>query len=130
MFTTLEELTIFLKVRIEKMKLNQLTYFNGNRIIITIDKNEVRTKIVVPIIREKKPPRLAPEFIRRIQEVKKVLKGKRDAIYLFTLIMSLHSELIKAKISQMDNQSKEVIIPAMNMIEQDLIKLVVQKEVK
>jgi hypothetical protein len=97
------------------------------RVVIIVDKAEVKTKIVVPIVREKKPSRLAPEFIQRIQEAKKTLKGKRDAMYLFTLLMSLSSELKKMKMSTFDTQSLSIIAPAMNAVEQELIK---QMEVK
>ena len=94
-----------------------------NKVVILIDKEQVKTKIVVPAIREKKPSRLAPEFIRRIQEVKKTLKGKRDSIYLFTLLMSLHSELQKMKMDKLDIQSRDIIVPAMDVVGKDLLKL-------
>ena len=98
-----------------------------NKIVLVVNKDEVSIKVVAPVVREKKPSRLAPEFVQKIQEAKKTLKGKRDAMYLFTLLMSLSSELKKLKLGKMDAQSRSIIIPAMNIVEQAIVK---QVEVK
>jgi len=121
----LDDFVKTLKANIAKLTAEEdiKTAIDGNRVIITIDKEEVRTKVVIPLPKTKKPSRLAPEFVLRVQEVRRRLKGQRDAIYLFTLLMSLHSELLKVKVGQLDKKCREYILPAMSTVEKDMAKL-------
>ena len=91
----------------------------NNKIVITVSPDLVKTKVVEPIVRKKVPSRLEPDLQEKIKEARKVLKGNRHAMYLFTLLVSLKSELKKTKITSLDEQAKEQFIPMLS----DLTKL-------
>jgi hypothetical protein len=126
----LEEFVKGLKSKIEVFisPADVKTSIDGNRVMIMIDKEEVKTRIIIPVAKVKRPSRLEPEEVIKLREFKRILKGKRDSIYLVTLLMSLHSELKKMNFSKLDNQSKDIIVPALNTVEQDFTKLLEVKK--
>jgi len=113
-----------LKRKVEEVvdKADVKAVFDGNKIILMVDKDGVKTKIVIPTTKKSRLSRLEPELVEKIRRVKEVLKGKRDSIYLFTLLMSLHNELLKMKIEKVDEESRKVLVPAMDLVEKDLVK--------
>jgi len=124
MSVTVEALADTLKKEVESwMGRHQLeAVFDGNKIILMVDKDGVKTKIVIPVVSKKRPSRLEPELVEKIRRVREILKGKRDSIYLFTLLMSLHSELSKVDVVKLDEESREILVPAMGLVEKDLVK--------
>ena len=129
MDVTVQALADTLKSKVEEImtKEDVQACIDGNKIILVVGKGEVKTKVVVPVPRQKHPSKLEPELVEKIKRVRSVLKGKRDSIYLFTLLMSLHSELGKVKVEKLDDESRGVLIPAMSLVEKDLVKMVETK---
>ena len=121
---TVEALADALKNKVEEIvkKEEIKVCFDGNKIILYVDKDGVKSKIVVPVEVKKRPSRLEPELVEKIRRVREILKGKRDSIYLFTLLMSLHSELGKVSVIKLDEESRKVLVPAMGLVEKDLVK--------
>jgi hypothetical protein len=66
---------------------------------------------------------LEPELQAKIKQARKVLKGNRDSLYLFTLLISLQGELKKTNVSKLDVETRQVLVPALQAIDNTLGKL-------
>ena len=120
-----EGLADTLKLEVEKVlrKDGVRECLDHNKIMIMVTEEVVKTKIVEPVVRTKKPPRLEPELQEKIKSARKILKGKADSLYLFTLLVSLQGELKKVNISKLDIESRQVIVPVLAGITSSLGKL-------
>jgi len=86
------------------------TYINGVKIVVTVGKDGVKTRIAEPIAkRVKKPSSVTPEQRDAIKEVRKQLKGNLDIVNLLVLLVRVKEELKKIKISNLD-KDKQVLV--------------------
>ncbi len=105
-----------LKSKVESFIHNRKVVLGTQKIIITVTADDVKTKVVTPIVKEKKEAKFAPEVMQQIQKAKEILKGKHGLIYIFTLLMSLTDSLKKLDVASLPEESKELIAPALNEI--------------
>lgn len=99
-----------LKDSIEEVIKNDNIELGEQRIIVTIDSNGVKTKIVTPLPKKPRESRIPPEEARKIAEVKALLRGKRDLTYIFTLLISLSAELKKFDINILPEDGKKTLL--------------------
>lgn len=123
-------IVVMLKEQLNKLKeINDIKEcLKQYKISILFTKDETLVKIYLPLKR-KKVERLSPELQQKIQRVKELLKGKRDAIYLYTLLLSLHNELQKVQFLQkLDIESQNILLPAIDIIKRDLTLMIEEKK--
>lgn len=100
--------------------------FNGNKISILISHDSVVTKVIRPTPARAKVERVTPQESEQVTKIRKVLKGKRDSMYLFTLMNSLEGEL--GKLSQLDEESKEALAPIVLSMKDKLTRVIKNKQ--
>lgn len=110
------------KEKIEEF-VNENIELGEQRIIVTIDSNGVKTKIVTPLPKKQRKTRIAPEMAKRVQEAKEALKGRRDLIYVVTLLFSLINELKKINVSELPSEAQETLISAASDVRANLANM-------
>lgn len=90
------------------------------RIIVTIDAQGIKTKIVVPLPKKEKKPRIETKVMKQIEEAKYALKGKRDLIYVVTLLINLANELKKLHVLELSENGKQIFTSAATEVRTNL----------
>lgn len=113
-----------LKESIETFFKSEHITLEEQRIIVTIDSNGIKTKIVVPLPKKQKQRRQPTELAQKLQEAKKIFKGRQDLVYICTLLLSLNNELKKFDISQLSEEGKNMLLPAIGKINSNLTSII------
>jgi hypothetical protein len=77
-------------------------YLGSNKIILIADVSCVKSKVVEPVTRTKKPTQMTKEETQSVKDVKKQLKGNLDVMNLVTLIVRVREELRRIKVKDLD----------------------------
>lgn len=93
------------------------------RIIVTVDANGIRTKVVTQLARKPRESKFDSKTAKRLQEAKQVLKGRRDLIYIVTLLISLSNELKKIKADDLIEGSRKLLTSAAVEVQSGLASL-------
>jgi len=109
-----------LKTTIEEMLQNNNVELGDRRIIVTIDADEIKVKTMTRLPKKPKQKRIPSETIKRIEEAKQILKGRRDLIYVVTLLINLANELKKLHAEDLPDNSKQVLLSAATEVKQSL----------
>jgi hypothetical protein len=88
--------------------------FEGNKIVAVVSEKEVLVKISAPVVRKKRRENTSQQDAENIKQVKTALKEKRDSFHLYTLLVTLREELERMKLTKMDEQSKNILLPIIN----------------
>lgn len=123
-----DELIQRLKYNIETILNEQKTQFDNKRIIITIDTEGIKVKLVTPLLKRSKQSKFDSKAIKKIEEAKKVLRGKRDLMYVVTLLISLEQELGKIKKSDLIENSKSILVASATGVRNELTSLIKEIE--
>lgn len=109
-----------LRSKFEQFIKNENIELGDQRIIMTIDAQGIKTKIVVPLPKKEKKPHIETKVMKQIEEAKQVLKGKRDLIYVVTLLINLANELKKLHVLELSENGKQIFTSAATEVRTNL----------
>ena len=95
-------------------------YMGEDKIVLVVSANDVKARIAAKQeVKKRKPSPLTEEERGKVKEIRRVLKGSMDAMYVVTLILRVREEFRKLSLKALEPMKLQVVKRAVQELEKE-----------